>query len=342
MSISKTEKSRKNKRIFFAIFYVSFLLVTVILHVFIDKQSDSSAKQATNLRSFDCPNSLGLIRENGDELVHSLYLADITNESSDYLTMKEYLSATIRVEIGKGKITSASVYFRNLNDASWMSIDADQDYYPGSLMKVPIMIYYLQKEEQNPGFLKRELSYDESVSPVPEQEFKGKSIQSGIKYKISELLDYMIVESDNKATAVLGDHMDTDVFWKIFRDLKIPVDKIDNINYKISPREYSKFFRILFNATYLNEESSEYALKILSKAKFNKGITKDLPSGLTIARKFGEHLSPSENALSESAIVYCDSHPYLMIIMTTGTDFNEQANLISDLSYKVYTSVQKM
>jgi beta-lactamase class A len=338
----KTEKHKNSRKIFFALFYAAFLLITIILHVFIDRESESKAKSNIDQRSSDCPYSLGIIRDNSTDLVHSLFLADITNESLDYLTMKEYLTATISQEVGKGKITAVSVYFRNLNDASWMSIDGDQEYYPGSLMKVPIMIYYLQKEEKNPGYLNRELSYDESVSPVPEQEFQGKSILSGKKYRVSELLYYMIVESDNKATAVLGDHMDTEDFWKIFSDLRIPTDKVENINYKITPRDYSKFFRVLFNATYLNKEMSEYALKLLSGAKFNKGITKNLPSNLTVARKFGEHLSPDESSLSESAIVYYNSRPYLMIIMTSGHNFDEQARLISDLSYQVYSSVQKM
>jgi beta-lactamase class A len=235
-----------------------------------------------------------------------------------------------------GPVKSVSIYFMDLNDGSWMNIGGDNLFYPGSLIKVPIMIYYLEQEKEHKGTLDQELTYEKPRVSFPSQIYKGDSILNGRKYKISELLKYMIVESDNNATNLLAKHIKNDPFCKIFTDLEISPDKINDVNYQISAKDYSKFFRILYNSSYLPRTYSEYALELLTKSKFNRGISRNLPKGVVIAHKFGEQGRNYDMDFSETAIVYRKNAPYLLTIMTKGTDATGQTDVVSKISDEVF------
>jgi beta-lactamase class A len=321
---------------------ILFLLLLICMSLgfsyYLAAKTSSAAGRQINVipQSNGC--AIDLIRENSHhgQLIDPLYLADVDAESPKFSSLKWDLSQIILDWEKNGSITSVSVYMRELNDAKWMSIDCEEPYLPGSLMKVPIMIYYLKQEQDHPGTLNTELVYKRPVHSFPSQAFRGDSIVPGRKYKISELLRYMIVESDNNATYVLTTNLHMDQYSLIFSDLEIPVYDPANTDYTISPRQYSKFLGILYNATYLDEKLSEYALQLLSKCKFKEGIVRDLPAGTLVAHKFGERGINYDMDFSESAIIYHASNPYLLTIMTKGKDVKLQTALISELSKEIF------
>jgi hypothetical protein len=110
----------------------------------------------------------------------------------------------------------------------------------------------------------------------------------------------------------------------------------------ISVVGYSGFFRILFNASYLNREMSELALELLALQDFPSGITAGVPRGVTVAAKFGETLPArpgGELQLHEFGIVYAPSGPYILGIMTVGNARDVQAKVLRDLSALIYSEV---
>jgi beta-lactamase class A len=333
--------SKSLKRIIFfdIVFLIVFSGVILILDLYLASSKSKSNGKNPETEQAQCPSSIILIRESTAELTHPLFLTDVETESRNYFPLKGQLTKTIQDFIQKGKVNSASVYLRQLSDASWMSIGGDQTFFPGSLMKVPIMIYYLKQEELSPGFLNKEFLYVKPKESFPKQAYIGDSIKSGSRYKISELLHYMIEESDNNATYLLSKNLKPEPFRKIFTDLNIPPDEINDIKYEISPREYSKFFRVLYSATYINERLSQYGLDLLAHCRFTEGLARNLPEGTIVARKFGEHGANENLDFSEAGIVYKDNNPYLLIVMTNGTNHKDQTDLISEISDQVFKSV---
>lgn len=292
--------------------------------------------QATSANS-----SLILIRKGEHNLVRPLILADIDAESPEYLSLKGRLSQTITSFKQKGIITNASVYLKRLSDGSWMNLNGNETYLPGSLMKVAIMLYYLKQEELHPGTLAQEFFCRKPAQEFPKQEFEGETIIPGRSYKVSALIRSMIIESDNLATNTLCQHLDGAAFHQMFVDLSMPPDDINDLEYVISPREYSKFLRVLYNATYVGEEMSEFALSLMIQSKFKDGLVKPIPAGIMIAHKFGERGKNSVMDFSESGIIYDKKEPYLLTIMTRGSDMKEQSKVISELSGEVFHSLTK-
>ncbi|MGA3012495.1 MAG: serine hydrolase [Bacteroidales bacterium] len=314
---------------------ICILGLTIAVHVYIDKIKPRAAEVPLNNDS-GCPAALTVIRANDNKLINRLYFEESPTESSKFNVLKIDLSRIIFQYTGKGSVQSTSVYCKDLTDGSWMSIDGDRRFLPGSMTKVPIMIYYLMMKQLHKIELNKELLYVKPKQNFPSQVFKGDSILDGRKYTISELLKYMIVESDNNATHLLARNLESEPFRRIFTDLEIPPDEINDVNYQISAKEYSRFLMVLYNATYLHRDASEKALELLTKCKFNSGITKMLPTGTVVAHKFGECGRDNDITFGESAIIYLKDRPYLLTILTYGSQILDQTSLVSELSADIY------
>ncbi len=310
--------------------------VTLSLTLYLSGRHKSASVNTVPSTDNDCASSISLIREKGNGLIRPLLLSDVIQESSSFNSLKVDLNNKLQQWEQSGKLQTASIYIRDLSNGRWMSINGEQAYKPGSLMKVPIMIYYLKLEQEHPGELNRAVTYKKPAIEIPVQTYAGDSIRVGRKYRIADLLGYMIEESDNNATIFLSSHIDHQLFDKLFTDLDIVPDEKDDLNYTITAKQYAKFFRILFNASYLEEPLSEFGLELLANCKFDKGIIKGLPNGVKVPRKFGEQKVGDFMEFCESAIVYKNDNPYLLVIMTRGNKTEELTNLAAELSGIIY------
>ena len=109
-------------------------------------------------------------------------------------------------------------------------------------------------------------------------------------------------------------------------------------------RMYASFFRVLFIASYLNKEMSQKALAYLMRSDFNEGIVAGVPPSVLVAHKFGERVSGArleDRQLHDCGIVYYPNSPYLLCIMSRGSDFTTLDDIIKDLSLLVYKEVDR-
>lgn len=281
------------------------------------------------------------IQNHDYSLISPLRLADVTAEFPGFKNLKNSLTLYIQDKRNEGVITDASVYLRKLDDGSWMSIAGNQAYKAGSMFKVPLMICYLKQVENKVISLQQQYLSESPGGGTPEQIFQGKSVTAGCNYTVEELLRYMIIESDNVATYVLLKHVDGSAFQKVFTDLGLNKPQINDGNYQLSVSDYSRFFRVLYNASYLKEEYSNYALKLLSQSNFKEGMAKPLPARTVIAHKFGERADQNEAELSESGIIYQGDKTYLLTVMTKGKEMQELPEVISDISRFTYNEMKE-
>ncbi len=101
------------------------------------------------------------------------------------------------------------------------------------------------------------------------------------------------------------------------------------------------FFRILYNATYLDRIASEQILEILTKTTFSEGIVAGVPESTRVAHKFGSRELVDQSGsrqLHDCGIVYA-KNPYILCVMTQGRDFTALANFIKDVSAVTYNAV---
>jgi len=287
------------------------------------------------------PSETTRYRMNDFMFTHPLMLVDQSSEASELINLKAEIEGVINAAKAQGAITSASVYINRLNNDHWISINGNEGYNGGSLLKVPVMMTYLREAEKRPGLLGRKLVFSYG-GKVPQQTFNEGNIEQGKSYTIKELMYYMIARSDNYATSLLNKNINTEAYENLFADIGIPKPNMTDRSYTLTVNDYSKFLRVLYNATYLNIEDADFALSLLSQVTFKEGLTRELPASVKVAHKFGEWGEPvagTLHQLHESGIVYCDGNPYLITVMTKGKEVKPLPDVISQISKLVFDSL---
>lgn len=271
-----------------------------------------------------------------------LLMTDLATESGRLLSLKESVSALIESAKAKKAINKVGIYIRELNSGDWISIDGGSGFHPGSLIKVPILISYLKQSEDEPSLLDKKILFRDPGIRIPEQTFEEPSkVKIGGTYSIRELLYEMTAKSDNYATTALLENINGKYFKKAFTDLGLPEPPENDMNFQITPMDYSKFFRVLYNATYLSKKNSEYALSLLTNSTFKSGIVKGLPDSLKVAHKFGEFNHGSFKELHEAGIIYLDHAPYLITIMTEGDTIGPMPDFLANVSSIINEKLSK-
>ena len=242
-----------------------------------------------------------------------------------------------------GSIEGLSYYFRDLNNGVWVGLNEEEKFAPASLMKLPLMISYLKQfEENDPNLLSQSYVFnieDDNYGKqniVPEQ-----TMSIGAYYTVEDLIFRMIAYSDNSALSILLRNSGFFGF-RVFDDLNIHLPKDKASEDFMSTRTYSKFFRILYNASYLNLENSEKALEILSRTQYKDGIVAGVPDDVVVAHKFGERENNGVKQLHDCGIVYHPDKPYVLCIMTRGDNTEKMSSAIATLSKYTYEEVNSI
>ncbi len=238
-----------------------------------------------------------------------------------------------------------AVYFRDLNNGPWFGINEEEAFTPASLMKVPLMIAYFKQAERDPGILDEKIKLESADSSYYQNIDSGLDLIVGTEYSVRELIDFMIINSDNGAMLTLLNYIDPAQLEKVYTDLGITVPNIRTPEDYMSVKEYASFFRIMYNAAYLDEEHSEKALDLLSRSQFHAGLVAGVPAGIKVSHKFGErkniYIGQQTDQLHECGIIYYPERPYLLCVMTRGSDLNVLANFIKDISSLIYRQINE-
>lgn len=267
----------------------------------------------------------------------------------------ESLDRRLRSEISRliedGHIRSASVYVRDFNSGTGLEVYSGERYNPASLLKVPIMMAFFKIAEGRPSILRERVTVGKLGATANQHAYAPQQkLKPWNSYSIGELIEHMIMYSDNDAATALVDFLndsgrDYEVLNEVFNDLGVRELRIGS-NF-IDPKTYSLFFRVLYNATYLNREMSEKALGLLSRTDFNGGIRAGIPTTTPISHKFGEFTAQSETGiviehqLHDCGIVYAQKQPFTLCVMTKGMKFDQLSSAILQLTKIVYEDAVK-
>ena len=327
-----------HKKVPFLYLVASTLLGIFLTFLFINGiNKKNSADDATDTDTNKSQTTYTIQRLKGYKYISPIVSAEPVNEPEQYSQLKDEINNFIGKEKETGQISSVSVYVKDFNGGNWLAIDPGERYFPGSLLKVGVLMTYLHMAETNHDLLNSEHVYHVDKGFVfPVEHYQSKTVEEGHKYKIRELIEHMIRYSDNGATVFLENIMDTTIFKNEFSDLGITEPHFENPNYMLNAKEYSNMFKALYSASYLRKRASDTALALLTQTDFRQGLVKELPASVMVAHKFGEAGNNQIHELHESGIVYLDNNPYMITIMTRGTDWDRQSGIVSHISKMVY------
>jgi beta-lactamase class A len=138
-----------------SLFYVVVVLAfTILITGF--ATSEITKKTSANTDSSSSNQSVctyKVKRLAGFSYVKPLLFVDNECESENLSSIKQSVYQLIENYKKNKVITSASVYLKAYNTNDWTSINPDEKFKPGSLLKVPELITFLRMNEIKPGIL---------------------------------------------------------------------------------------------------------------------------------------------------------------------------------------------
>jgi beta-lactamase class A len=305
------------------------------------KKTDTSIKPETAVNYGNYGTCATITRLKDTSLIRPLLFVEINNDDN-IASIETKIQNYVEHKKQEGVINTASVYLNDLNTGNHFEINPQELYDPASLMKVPMLLIYLKEAESNPALLKKRYLFEKNQKRAYASTIKDKTLTEGQSYSVEDLLFYMIAYSDNQAFWLLADNIDNHKFEILNQDFDIPLNishvgqKGKQQNFIASVNSISRFFRVLYSATYLNRKSSIYALKLLSQSTYKDGLLKGIDPNIKVAHKFGERNESGVAELHEFGIVYLKGEPYLLGIMTKGSDLKQLPNILSDISKIAY------
>jgi len=284
------------------------------------------------------------LRDDGYEFINPLIDFESVESAGnkELYIMQNKLEEFVQQKVGSD-IRNISIYYKDLNSGAWIGIEEDVKFSPASLLKVADLIILYKLAESDPNFLTQKIVYKDEGS-LEQNIAPEKSLIEGKEYTLDELINQLILYSDNTVLSTIHSNISIKDEDNTFDDLGIANPYITGVNYSMSVKEYAAFFRILYNASYLNKEMSTKALKLLSQTKYENGIKKGVPDDITVSNKFGEREfydleDEYRYQFHDCGIIYHPEKPYLLCVMTRGTSNNALQGTISGISKIVYDIV---
>ncbi len=274
------------------------------------------------------------------------------NTSKELKPFRYKVDALIAEKLKKDEATAISFYFRDLVNGNRFGIGENDKFSLKSFLKLPLMMAYFKWAETNPLVLRKTLTYKGTENQAEQKHIKPLTeLQPGKHYTVNDLIFRMIAYDDTSAYSLLLVNLPQGRLDKIFKDLNVEYDPHRNKEEdSISFSAFAGLYRVLYNASYLNEEMSEKALRYLSKSAFRDGMASSIPQNIEIAGKHGERTAVSVTAdgeeeevyqLHEFGIIYHPNRPFLVGIMVRGDDFNKLMKVIRDITRIVYEEVDQ-
>lgn len=326
-----------------------YLLAGFIIGWLLPLTSPLSSGQITSLRGMSVR-----VSSINYQYISPLLACDVGSEDAfpEFAPLRDKLTDLINREIAKGDAQHISLYLRSLKGGRWLDINENETYAPASLLKIFVMMAYYKEanETDNPSLLEQQVPFESSAFANDGTDEVGGTIDhlvDGKLYTIDQLINQMIIYSDNDAYATLLNHFDPTtlkMLQGISQDLSVPLPVTHaETSLDFMPVDaYAMIFRVLFGSTYLSERYSSKALALLAQAKYTTGLVAGVPSNLQVAHKYGiravvDPTPENPNQLHDCGIVYYPNHPYLLCVMTKGLDLAKEQEAIQEISSAAYS-----
>jgi|SRR3990172_8201792 len=229
---------------------------------------------------------------------------------------------------------NVSLYFEYLPTGASISINKDAEFYPASLLKVPVAMAVAKKIERGEWKWTNELVL---MSPDKDEHFGDLyKEKTGATFAIEELVRRSLSDSDNTAHFILIRNLEIEEISDVYNHMGLK--QFLSTEGKMSAKQYSVLLRSLYNASYISENNSQKLLSYLSRSQFNDFLQSGIPADVSFAHKIG--IADDTITYLDSGIAYVKSRPYLLTVMVQSKEKTMADGVMKNISEKVYNYVK--
>ena len=230
---------------------------------------------------------------------------------------------------------NVSVYFEYLPTGASIAIHKDAEFYPASLLKVPVAMAVAKKIEKGEWKWTNELAL---MSPDKDEHFGDLyKEKTGATFAIEELVRRSLSDSDNTAHFILIRNLEIEEISDVYNHMGLK--QFLSTEGKMSAKQYSVLLRSLYNASYVSENNSQKLLSYLSRSQFNDFLQSGIPADVSFAHKIG--IADDTITYLDSGIAYVKSRPYLLTVMVQSKEKTMAKGIMKNISENVYNYVRE-
>lgn len=246
----------------------------------------------------------------------------------NFQTLRDYLNKKYEAD------SNASIYFEYLPTGANIAISKDAQFYPASLLKVPVAMATVKKID------KGEWKWDNKlVLMATDKDDKFGTLYkepTGSVFAIEELVRRSLIDSDNTAHFILLRNLELSEINDVYAHMGL--DGFLETDGNISAKRYAVILRALYNSSYLSEASSQKIISFLTEESLREYLGNGLPADILFAHKIG--IDPDKKVYLDSGIIYFNSRPYVLIVMTKSKTEQQAKEIMKDISEKVFNYVK--
>lgn len=228
----------------------------------------------------------------------------------DLLTTVQPVREELKEIFAKEALTHTSLYFEYLNTGANVSVNPDVRILPASLIKVPMAMAVMKKVERGDWKL-----YNQLIMMKEDRDGEWWDVYKhpvGTPLSIQDLLEEMLLHSDNTAYRILYRNLSLDEIKDVFTTLGL--DDFFDQEWKVTTKEYTRLIRSLYTANYLNPEHSQILLDMLTRTDYDDYLGQWIPDNIQFAHKIGEN--ESKTVILDAGLVYIGNRVYLISMAT--------------------------
>lgn len=230
-----------------------------------------------------------------------------------------------------------SIYLEVLSTGANITVNPDLKIWPASLSKLPLGMVVMKKVENGDMRLDQSIHLESAdLDGLTEEAFNDPSKTS---FTVEYLMTEMLQNSSNVAYRALKRQITPEEQKTIVES--VGLDELFDNDGKVSSKDYSRLFRALYLASYLNVGHSQKLLDLLASGNHETLLKSGIPPEVNFAHKWGTNIAI--NVYSDAGIVYLEDRPYLISVMISAKNLTtEEAEtrvnkLMDEISRKAYT-----
>lgn len=228
------------------------------------------------------------------------------DENVPLLTKKDFFENKL-AKIIEDKSGTYSLAVKIIDEDFSVAVNENEIYYPASLYKIPIVMGILKNYED--GVIDLNKSIELKEEHITEGSGFLSEEEPGTKYKITDLLNYLIKQSDNTAQEMLIPVADFNLVYKL-------MEKDEGVT-------VSQMIRILddiYNETYLESDTTAILVDLLVGTSFDDRIHDGLASNVKFAHKIGNW--PETGTWHDCGIIF-DDKDIVVCVLSKNTTYEE-------------------
>lgn len=236
----------------------------------------------------------------------------------------------------------SAVIVKDLKTNWTIAVNKEELFPAASLVKIPIMAAVFKAAES--GRINLEDRLKLKASDKVAGSGKLKNMAPGREFSIEELLERMIISSDNTATNMLIELLGFNYLNSSFKGFGLKntrlcrkmmefQDRKNGVENYTTAEDISSLLEKIYRGKLCNSFVSRQCLALLKRQKARDRIPARLPADVVVAHKTGLE----RKVCHDAGIVYARQGDFLLCVLTSGvSDSRISKKFISNIAFMVY------